>query len=83
MDLRALKTDFGDRMVFNGAIDSQHVLIEGSPESVREDTRAVLEVMMPGGGYVAGASHDWILEETPVENVAAMADAVMEFGVYT
>ena len=38
--------------------------------------------MMPVGGYVAGASHDSILEETPVENVLAMCDAVREFGVY-
>ena len=38
--------------------------------------------MKPGGGYVAGASHDTILEETPVENVLAMFDAIREFGVY-
>lgn len=38
--------------------------------------------MKPGGGYVAGASHDTILEETPVENVMAMFEAVREFGVY-
>lgn len=82
MDLRKLKADFGDRIVFNGAIDSQHVLIDGSPQSVRADTREVLRIMMPGGGYVAGASHDTILEETPVENVLAMFDAVGEFGVY-
>ena len=31
------------------------------------------------GGYVAGASHDYILEETPVENVVAMFDAVSEY----
>ena len=38
--------------------------------------------MMPGGGYVAGASHDTIPEERPVENVLAMFDAVREFGGY-
>lgn len=82
MDLRALKAAYGRRMVFNGAIDSHHVLIDGTPELVREKTREVLEIMKPGGGYVAGASHDWVLEETPVENMVAMADAVMEFGGY-
>lgn len=83
MDLAVLKRRFGDRMLFNGAIDSHHVLIEGTPESVRNDVRRVLETMMPGGGYIAGASHDSILEETPVENVLAMFDTVREFGVYT
>lgn len=82
MDLAALKRNYGDRMVFNGAIDSHHILIEGTPASVREDTRKVLEIMRPGGGYVAGASHDWVLAETPMENLVAMADAVVDFGVY-
>ncbi len=82
MDLARLKADFGDRILFNGAIDSQHVLIEGTPESVRRQTREVLEIMKPGGGYVAGASHDTILEETPVENVLAMFEAIREFGTY-
>ena len=82
MDLRRLKAEFGDKILFNGAIDSHHVLIRGTPESVREKTREVLAIMMPGGGYVAGASHDSILEETSVENVLAMFDAVAEFGKY-
>ena len=82
MDLRALKAEFGEAMVFNGAIDSQHVLIEGDPDSVRQKTREVLAIMKPGGGYIAGASHDSILEETPVENVVAMFDAIQEFGRY-
>ncbi len=80
MDLRKLKAEFGDKILFNGAIDSHHVLIEGSPETVRTKTREVLDIMSPGGGYVAGASHDTILEETPVENVLAMFDAVREYG---
>lgn len=82
MELQALKDNYGGRMLFNGAIDSQYVLIDGTPETVREDTRKVLDVMKPGGGYVAGASHDTILEETPLENVLAMFDAIREFGVY-
>ncbi len=82
MDLVKLKADFGDKIVFNGAIDSHHVLIEGSVDFVRQKTREVLAIMKPGGGYVAGASHDTILEETPVENVLAMFDAIGEFGVY-
>ena len=36
--------------------------------------------MAPGGGYIAGASHDTILEETPVANVLAMFDAVRNTG---
>lgn len=82
MDLASLKARYGQRILFSGAIDSQHVLIAGTPESVRLRTREVLRIMAPGGGYVAGASHDYLLEETPVENVLAMFDTVAEFGVY-
>jgi uroporphyrinogen decarboxylase len=83
MDLKCLKEAYGDRILFNGAIDSHHVLIEGtSSEFVRAKTREVIEIMAPGGGYVAGASHDSILEETPVEHIVAMFDAVAEFGRY-
>ncbi len=82
MNLRELKNKFGSRMVFNGGIDSQRVLIEGTPETVRAGTREVVEIMKPGGGYVGGASHDYILEETPVENVLAMFDAIREYGLY-
>jgi uroporphyrinogen-III decarboxylase len=82
MDLKTLKGEFGRSIVFNGAIDSHHVLIEGTPESIGRKTREVLDVMMPGGGYVAGASHDTILEETPVENVLAMFDTIYEYGHY-
>ncbi len=80
MDLRHLKYRYGGRILFNGAIDSHHVLIDGgSPDFVREETFEVLRVMAPGGGYVAGASHDSILAETPIENALAMFDAVADY----
>jgi uroporphyrinogen decarboxylase len=82
MDLRKLKADFGDKILFNGAVDSHHVLLNGTPDYVRQVTCEVLDIMMPGGGYVAGASHDAILEETPLENVLAMFDTIRECGIY-
>jgi hypothetical protein len=79
MDLRKLKANYGSKILLNGAIDSHHVLIEGTPDIVRQRTQEVLSIMAPGGGYIAGASHDYILEETPVENVLAMFDTVAEY----
>jgi len=77
-----LKASFGNRLLFNGCIDSHHVLIEGKPGQVQKKTHEVLEIMKSGGGYVVSASHDYILEETPVENVLAMFDAARQFGGY-
>ncbi len=79
MEPSGLKRDFGARLLLNGAIDSQRVLIEGSPGYVRGETRRTLDIMSPGGGYVAGASHDYILSETPLENVLAMFDTIREY----
>jgi len=82
MNLLGLKKDFGDKLVFNGCIDSQFALIQGTAEHVRQETRKTLDIMMPGGGFVAGASHDYILEETPVENILAMFDTLHDHGKY-
>jgi uroporphyrinogen decarboxylase len=82
MDLGKLKEEFGSRIVFNGAIDSHHTLIDKDPAGVRADTQKVLDIMMPGSGYIAGASHDTVLEETPVQNVLTMYDTAVEYGTY-
>jgi uroporphyrinogen decarboxylase len=78
----ALKAAFGGRVVFNGCIDTHNWLIAGTPELIRTRTREVLEVMKPGGGYIASPSHDYLLPETPVENVFALYETVREYGRY-
>jgi len=82
MELAALKREFGDKILFNGCIDSHHVLIEGNPQLVRKKTEEVIDIMKPGGGFVAGASHDTILEETPLGNVLTMFDTIVQYGTY-
>ncbi len=72
MEPAKLKAEFGAKMVFNGCIDTQFILIEGTPDLVKTNTRAVLEIMMPGGGYIASPSHDYLLPETPLENVITL-----------
>ena len=78
----ALKAEFGDKIVLNGCVDTQHVLIEGTPDLARRNTREVLEIMKPGGGFVVSPSHDYLLPETPVENVIAMYETISEHGWY-
>ena len=52
------------------ALSTPSMLIEGTPELARAETRRVLDIMKPGGGYICSPSHDYLLPETPVENVA-------------
>jgi uroporphyrinogen decarboxylase len=77
-----LKSDFGGRIVLNGCIDTHRLLIEGTPDLVRRRVREILEVMKPGGGYIASPSHDYLLPETPVANVLAMYETIRAFGRY-
>ncbi len=80
MDPATLKRELGGQVLLNGAIDTQTVLLEGDPALARTETLRTISIMAPGGGYVAGPSHDWLLEETPLDNVLALYDAVAEWN---
>jgi len=81
MDPARLKADFGDDIMLMGAINTQ-LLIEGTPEQARVETRRILEIMKPGGGYIASPSHDYLLPETPVENVIPVYETIRKYGGY-
>jgi uroporphyrinogen decarboxylase len=80
-DTAALKAEFGDELLFWGAIDTQAVLPFGSPADVRDEVKRRIETLGPGGGYVLAPGHN-IQAEVPPENVVAMFEAAMEMGVY-
>ncbi|MFH1940885.1 MAG: uroporphyrinogen decarboxylase family protein [bacterium] len=76
MDARSLKAEFGKDIVFwGGGCDTQHILPEGTPETVRAHVREQVEILSPGGGFVFQQVHN-ILPNVPPENVAAMFEAV-------
>jgi uroporphyrinogen-III decarboxylase len=81
MELRGLKADFGRQISFMGGIDTQS-LIESTAEQARQLTLETLQIMMPGGGFIASPSHDYLLPETPVENVIVMYETIKEYGGY-
>lgn len=81
MELGALKRDFGEKMSFFGCVDTQ-ALIEGTQAEARQLTIDTLNTMMPGGGFIASPSHDYLLPETPVENVIVMYETIKECGWY-
>jgi uroporphyrinogen-III decarboxylase len=80
MDPVDLKKRFGGRIVFwGGGVDTQKTLPFGKPEEVREEVLRRCENFAPGGGYVFNAIHN-VQAKSPVENVAAMIEAVHEFN---
>ena len=82
MDPRDLKNTYGDKVILNGGIDSHNDLIVGTPESTVQATKEAMEILKPGGNYILSPSHDYLLEETPVENILAMYDTARELGGY-
>jgi len=76
-----LAEHFGGRLGFRGCISTAGPLTYGTPADVTRVCRETLELMKSCGGYHFAPTHA-IQDNTPVENVAAMYDAVLEYGYY-
>jgi uroporphyrinogen decarboxylase len=81
MDTKRLKAEFGDRLTFWGAIDTQHVLPHGSVDDVRLEVLQRIADLGPGGGYVVAPVHN-VQGDVPAENVVAMYQSARQFGCY-
>jgi len=76
MDIFELKRNFGRDLCLMGGISTQRTLPFGTPEDVRCEIRACLELMAAGGGYVMAPAKP-ILPGVPVENAVALIDLFM------
>jgi hypothetical protein len=80
-DIYAVKRKYGDRLCLIGNLDIAGTLAFGTPDEVVADTRAHLEALAPGGGYVVASSHS-ITPAVPPENFLAMVEATVRYGSY-
>ncbi len=79
MGAEHLQSSFGDKLTFwGGGADTQRTLPFGAAAEVREEVLRRCEVFSKGGGFVFNTVHN-IQANTPIENIAAMLDAVHEF----
>lgn len=82
MDPVEIKKQFGrDLVIWGGGVDTQKVLPQGTPREVRDETKRMLDIFMPEGGFVFAPVHA-IQYDVPTENILAMWDTVKEFGKY-
>ena len=79
MDRSELKRDFGDKLVFHGAMDNQQTLPFGTVEDVRREVAENIEILGKGGGYILAPCHN-IQVVSPAENIVAMYEAAYENG---
>jgi hypothetical protein len=79
MDPRALKKNYGDKLVFwGGGVDTQKTLPFGTPDEVREQVRERIEMLGQGGGFVFSTIHN-VQANTPLKNLLAMFEVVQEY----
>ena len=75
MDAGTLARDFKGRIAFMGGIDTQQLLVHGTPDDIKAEVRRVKELLGPC--LIVSPSHEALLPNVPPENVAAMADAAV------
>ncbi len=76
MDAGTLARDFKGRIAFMGGIDTQDLLVNGTPEKVRAETIRVKGLLSPN--VIISPSHEALLPNVPPENVVAMAEAALD-----
>lgn len=80
MDIRRMKSLYGDRLCVLGNVDL-NLLGIGSPEDVRKEVRELIRDVGPGGGYIITSGNSLAGYLRP-ENVLALSGAVLEYGSY-
>jgi uroporphyrinogen decarboxylase len=81
MDTRRLKAEFGDRLTFMGAIDTQQVLPFGSVQGVQAEVEQRIMDLGPGGGYILAPVHN-VQADVPPGNLVAMYRHARRVGRY-
>ncbi len=71
MEREPLKRDFGDELIFHGAMDNQYTLAFGTVEEVRQEVADNLAILGADGGYILAPCHN-IQAVSPPENIVAM-----------
>ncbi len=79
-DIQKAKREIGHHQCIAGGVKDT-LLILGTPEEVRQQVKHLCETVGQGGGYIicAGCGFPY---EAKTENMRALAEAAMEFGVY-
>jgi uroporphyrinogen decarboxylase len=81
MDLAALKREYGRHLCFQGGIDIQSTMPQGTAAEVTAEVKQRAATLGPGGGYVFCTAHN-LLPDVPTENLQALFAAYREHGRY-
>lgn len=81
MEPRYLKDKFGGRLFFHGCISTAGPIAFGTVEDTVQNCKEVLDIMMPGYGYIFSPTHS-LQDNSPTENVIAAYETAHSYGRY-
>ncbi len=79
MDAENLTALFGERVQYFGGIDIQDLLPNGPVEKIKSEVKRIAGIYGKNEGYLLAPAHN-IQDDTPVEHILAMFEAVRELA---
>jgi uroporphyrinogen decarboxylase len=80
-DLAVVKKTYGARMALMGNLHTTAVMLNGTPDQVREASRKAIQDAGEGGGFILSTG-DQCGRDTPDANIRAMVEAAETWGRY-
>jgi len=81
MNLEEIKINYGKKICLVGGINNK-VLVNGTPEDVKQEVIRAIEIASPGGGYIPTSDcGDWS-DAMPLENIWAVVNTIKQYGHY-
>jgi len=76
MDAENLARKYRGQITFVGGVDTQELLVHGTPHEVRREVQRLKDLWGPR--FVVSPSHEALLPNVPPENCQALAEAALE-----
>ncbi len=80
-DLAEVKARFGKQLALKGNLHTTEVMLRMDPAGVEREARKVLEIGMPGGGFILSTG-DQCGRDTPDENIFKLVEVCEKHGRY-
>ena len=81
IDLAEIKRTHGSRLAFMGNLHTTDVMLNGTPEIVRQKAIEAMQDAGYGGGFILSTG-DQCGRDTPDENILAIVEAAKKYGRY-
>lgn len=78
MDRAKLKKNFGDKITFWGGIDIQTTLPHGTPEEIKSEVHAAIDILGKNGGLILAPAHN-VQGDVPPANLELMCKTAASY----